>query len=142
MKDRLHRRDFLRGVAAGLLTSGVSGAVSTDGPEVLTGDHFDLAIDWLPVNFTGRQVRATGVNGSVPGPILRWREGETVTLAVHNRLPVPTSIHWHGVRSPAEMDGVPGLSFRGIEPGETFIYRIPVKQSGTNRYHSYSHFQE
>jgi CopA family copper-resistance protein len=141
MKDGLHRRDFLRGVAAGFLTNRVYGA-ATDGLEVLTGDHFDLAIDWLPVNFTGRRVRATAVNGSVPGPILKWRQGETVTLAVHNRLPVPTSIHWHGVRSPAEMDGVPGLSFRGIEPGETFVYRIPVKQSGTYWYHSHSHFQE
>jgi CopA family copper-resistance protein len=109
---------------------------------VLSGDHFELVIDSLPVNFTGRRVRATGVNGSAPGPMLRWREGDTVTIAVTNRLPVPTSIHWHGIRCPAEMDGVPGLSFAGIAPNETFVYRIPVLQQGTYWYHSHSRFQE
>jgi FtsP/CotA-like multicopper oxidase with cupredoxin domain len=65
-----------------------------------------------------------------------------VTLAVTNRLSEPSSIHWHGVRTPAPMDGVPGLSFRGIPPGETFVYRFPVRQSGTYWYHSHSGFQE
>jgi FtsP/CotA-like multicopper oxidase with cupredoxin domain len=96
----------------------------------------------LPVNFTGRRSVATAVNGFVPGPILRWREGDTITLAVTNRLKVPTSIHWHAIRLPADMDGVPGLSFPGIAPGETFLYRIPVVQSGTYWYHSHSRFQE
>jgi CopA family copper-resistance protein len=137
-----NRRDFMRGLAAGFITHRAHGAAAADGPAVLTGDRFDLVIDWLPVNFTGRRVRATAVNGSVPGPILKWREGDTITLAVHNRLPAPTSIHWHGIRSPAGMDGVPGLSFRGIEPGQTFLYHIPVKQSGTYWYHSHSGFQE
>jgi CopA family copper-resistance protein len=137
-----NRRDFMRGVAAGFITHRAHGAATADGPAVLTGDRFDLVIDWLPVNFTGRRVRATAVNGSIPGPILKWRQGDTVTLTVHNRLPAPTSIHWHGIRSPAEMDGVPGLSFRGIASGETFVYRIPVKQSGTYWYHSHSSFQE
>src|SRR5246127_4064501 len=137
-----NRRDFMRAIAAGFVTHVVHGAAAADGPAVLTGDHFDLVIDWLPVNITGRRGRATAVNGSVPGPILKWREGDTVTLAVHNRLPVPTSIHWHGIRSPAGMDGVPGLSFRGIAPGETFVYRIPVRQNGTYWYHSHSRFQE
>ncbi|HWY46915.1 MAG TPA: copper resistance system multicopper oxidase, partial [Bryobacteraceae bacterium] len=77
-----------------------------------------------------------------PGPILHWREGETVTLSVTNRLPQEASIHWHGIRSPAGMDGVPGLSFRGIAPGETFVYRFPVRQNGTYWYHSHSRFQE
>src|SRR6201987_2426830 len=140
--QRFNRRDLMRGVAAGFVTYRLHGAAWTDRQAVLTGDHFDLVIDWLPVNITGRRVRATAVNGSMPGPILKWREGDTVTLAVHNRLPVPTSIHWHGLRSPAEMDGVPGLSFRGIAPGEPFVYRIPVKQSGTYWYHSHSGFQE
>jgi CopA family copper-resistance protein len=85
---------------------------------------------------------ATGVNGSVPAPILRWREGDTVTLAVTNRLPEPSSIHWHGVRVPSPMDGVPGLSFSGIAPGETYRYRFPVRQSGTYWYHSHTMFQE
>ncbi len=82
----------------------------------LTGKDFELTIDSLPVNFTGRRSVATAVNGSVPGPILRWREGDTVTIAVTNRLPMPASIHWHGMRIPAEMDGVPGLSYAGIAP--------------------------
>ena len=111
-------------------------------PATVTGTHFDLTIDSLPVNFTGRHSYATAVNGSVPGPTLRWREGDTVTLAVTNRLKEQTSIHWHGVRVPADMDGVPGLSFQGIGPGETFVYRIPVVQSGTYWYHSHSRFQE
>src|SRR5262249_35104310 len=77
-----------------------------------------------------------------PAPILRWREGDTLTLAVTNRLSEPSSIHWHGIRTPAPMDGVPGLSFPGIPPGETFVYRFPVRQSGTYWYHSHSGFQE
>jgi CopA family copper-resistance protein len=78
----------------------------------------------------------------VPAPTLLWREGDTLTLAVTNRLDEPSSIHWHGVRVPSPMDGVPGLSFRGIAPGETFVYRFPVHQSGTYWYHSHTMFQE
>jgi CopA family copper-resistance protein len=109
---------------------------------VLAGTHFDLTIDSVPVNYTGRVSRATAVNGSTPGPILRWREGDTVTIALINRLKHATSIHWHGVRVPADMDGVPGLSFPGVPPGETFEYRFPVRQSGTYWYHSHSGFQD
>jgi CopA family copper-resistance protein len=108
----------------------------------VSGSHFELTLDTLPVNFTGRSAVATGINGSSPGPTLRWREGVTVTIAVTNRLKVPSSIHWHGMRIPTEMDGVPGLSFRGIAPGETFVYRFPVLQSGTYWYHSHSQMQE
>jgi CopA family copper-resistance protein len=140
------RRRFIEGIAAagavaafGLPTLGES--LGTQ-PAVLTGDRFDLVIDPLPVNFTGRRVMATAVNGSTPGPTLRWREGDTVTIAVTNRLPTPTSIHWHGMRIPAEMDGVPGLSYAGIAPGKTFVYRFPVLQNGTYWYHSHSGFQE
>ena len=85
---------------------------------------------------------ATTINGALPGPVLRWREGEDVTVRVTNRLDEPTSIHWHGIMLPANMDGVPGISFDGIAPGATFTYRIPVKQSGTYWYHSHSEFQE
>jgi CopA family copper-resistance protein len=145
----LTRRSFVQALAVG----GTAAAAELQGwtafaenppqtPATLTGPHFDLTIDSLPVNFTGRHSYATAVNGSVPGPTLRWREGDTVTLAVTNRLKKQTSIHWHGVRVPANMDGVPGLSYRGIEPGETFVYRIPVVQSGTYWYHSHSRFQE
>jgi CopA family copper-resistance protein len=111
-------------------------------PTELAGSHFELVIGETPVNFTGRNAMATAVNGLIPGPLLKWREGDTVTIAVTNRLKTPTSIHWHGIRLPAEMDGVPGVSFAGIEAGETYTYRFPVKQSGTYWYHSHSRFQE
>ena len=143
------RRRFVQGLtAAGSLAAiGASlrpgMALAAPGqPPSMSGSNFDLAIDRMPVNFTGRSAVATGVNGSVPGPILRWRQGDTVTLNVTNRLSVPTSIHWHGIRSPSNMDGVPGLSFRGIAPGQTFAYRIPLLQSGTYWYHSHSMYQE
>jgi CopA family copper-resistance protein len=108
----------------------------------LSGTEFDLRIGDTPVNFTGTPRSAITVNGSLPAPVLRWREGTTVTLRVTNTLPVATSIHWHGILLPFQMDGVPGISFRGIEPGQTFVYRFPVKQSGTYWYHSHSGFQE
>ncbi len=111
-------------------------------PSVLRGTDFQLEIGERLVNFTGLTRRATVVNGQLPAPLLHWREGDTVTLRVTNRLAVPTSIHWHGMVLPADMDGVPGLSFPGIAPGETYTYRFPVKQSGTYWYHSHSGFQE
>ena len=109
---------------------------------LLSGTEFQLEIAAAPINITGRQRTATAVNGSVPAPILRWREGDTVTLAVTNRLSEPSSIHWHGILVPNPMDGVPGLTFAGIPPGETFVYRFSVHQSGTYWYHSHSAFQE
>jgi CopA family copper-resistance protein len=145
----LSRRRFVQGLAAGgsiaALDWGVRplfGETEHHAPSMLTGNHFDLTIDYLPVNFTGRHRLATAVNGSMPGPTLRWREGDTVTLAVTNRLKEMASIHWHAIRLPSGMDGVPGLSFPGIAPKETFTYRIPVVQSGTYWYHSHSRFQE
>jgi len=145
----ISRRRFVQGLMTGAVIAGLdlwrwpALAMSTRTEQaVLSGNHFDLAIDEVAVNFTGRASVATAINGSVPGPVLRWREGDTVTLSVTNRLREPTSIHWHGVRSPANMDGVPELSFPGIAPGETFVYRIPVRQYGTYWYHSHSAFQE
>ena len=111
-------------------------------PGVLSGDRFDLVIDAAPVNITGRLRMATAVNGSLPGPILRLREGDDVAINVINRMREPTSIHWHGLRLPSGMDGVPGLSFRGVMPGETFTYRFPVVQAGSYWYHSHSGMQE
>jgi CopA family copper-resistance protein len=147
---KISRRRFVQGLAAGSAIAGLNlwrvpawaalkGRVQQ---RELKGNHFDLVIEEAAANFTGRPAIATAVNGSVPGPLLRWREGETVTISVTNRLSAQTSIHWHGVRSPADMDGVPGLSFPGIAPNETFIYRIPVSQHGTYWYHSHSRFQE
>jgi len=109
---------------------------------ILCGTEFNLEIDALAVNLTGHPAIATAVNGRMPAPLLRWREGDAVTLRVFNRLSVPTSIHWHGMIVPADMDGVPGLSFDGIGPGETYVYRFKVNQSGTYWYHSHSRFQE
>jgi len=147
--SRISRRRFVQGLMAGGVIAGLdlwrwpALAMSTRNEQaVLSGSHFDLMIEEVAVNITGRTAVATAINGSLPGPLLRWREGDTVTLAVTNRLREPTSIHWHGVRSPAEMDGVPELSFPGIDPGQTFVYRIPVRQYGTYWYHSHSSFQE
>jgi CopA family copper-resistance protein len=109
---------------------------------VLSGTDFDLRIAETPMNFTGSPRMAVTVNGTIPAPALRWREGDTVTLRVANALDEDTSIHWHGILLPANMDGVPGLSFDGIRPGETYVYRFRVRQSGTYWYHSHSGFQE
>ena len=109
---------------------------------MLSGDRIDLTIAPSPIDITGRPRVATAVNGSVPAPTLRLRQGDTVTINVTNRLDEPTSLHWHGFRLPNDMDGVPGLTFAGILPGETFTYRFPVVQSGTYFYHSHSGMQE
>jgi len=141
----LSRRAFVQGVAGSALLAGGtrwSSARAAISGAVLSGTDFELTIGALPVNYTGRPRIATAVNGQVPAPLLRWREGDTVTLRVTNRLPVPSSIHWHGILLPASMDGVPGLSFPGISPGETFVYRFPVLQSGTYWYHAHSGFQD
>ena len=143
---QLSRRRFVQGLAgsAVLLASGrgLSTGASERGRSVLTGPEFDLTIGEVPVNYTGRNRTATAVNGQVPAPLLRMRAGDEVTIRVTNRLRVRTSIHWHGMIVPADMDGVPGLSFAGIDPGSTFIYRFRVNQSGTYWYHSHSRFQE
>ncbi len=116
-------------------------AATGSAPE-LRGTDFDLAVAESPVNFTGNPRMATTINGSIPAPTLRWREGETVTIRVTNRLRQATSVHWHGMLLPFQMDGVPGISFKGIAPGETFVYRFKVLQSGTYWYHSHSGAQE
>lgn len=109
---------------------------------VLTGNDFRLQIGEMPVNFTGKRRIGTVVNGELPAPLLRWREGETVTLRVANRLRVSSSIHWHGMILPADMDGVPGVSFAGIPSGGEYVYRFKVNQHGTYWYHAHSRFQE
>ncbi len=145
------RRRFVQGLAGGGVLAACgwprAGFAAPRMP-VLTGTDFDLAIGELPVNFTGRIRPGIAVNGSIPGPMLRLREGTTVELRVRNALPAAgpharaTSIHWHGILLPANMDGVPGMSFDGIAPGETYRYRFTLRQSGTYWYHSHSGFQE
>ena len=147
------RRRFVQGLAsAGALAAlwpRTSWALKGPGePALLAGDRFDLAIGEVAANFTGARRQAIAVNGSIPAPTLRWREGSTVDLFVSNVLPPDsihghqTSIHWHGILLPANMDGVPGMSFDGIGRGETYHYRFDVVQSGTYWYHSHSAFQE
>ncbi|WP_322995013.1 copper resistance system multicopper oxidase [Castellaniella sp.] len=148
----LPRRRFVQGLAAGGVLLGLSPfaraagipstSTSTGTASVLSGTEFNLEIGESPVNFTGNPRMATTVNGSLPAPTLRWREGDTVTIRVKNRLKEATSIHWHGIILPFQMDGVPGISFTGIAPGETFTYRFKVEQSGTYWYHSHSGMQE
>ena len=152
--DPRSRRRFVQGLAWGGVAALLPGrAWSSPTPRVgdgnvLRGTAFDLAIGETPVDFTGRVRPAVTVNGSLPAPILRWKEGTTVNVHVRNALPVgsvhghQTSIHWHGILLPANMDGVPGISFDGIARGEAFHYRFDVNQAGTYWYHSHSAFQE
>ena len=93
------------------------------GPQTLSGTEFDLTLSDTPMNLSGRISSTTCVNGSIPAPTLRWREGTTVTLRVHNQLAHSSSIHWHGVLLPFDMDGVPGISFPGIPAGEAPLTR-------------------
>ena len=149
MAHQLSRRQFVQGVAVtGLAVS--SGAWANSGMQEtgralmphLTGKSFDLAIDRTMVNYTGKSKVATVINGSLPAPVLHFKEGDTVTINVTNHLKEWSSIHWHGLLLPFAMDGVPGISFKGIAPGETFTYQFPILQSGTYWYHSHSGFQE
>ncbi|OWJ97636.1 copper oxidase [Pseudomonas sp. A46] len=149
MHCKTSRRTFVKGLAAGGILGGLGlwrtpvWAVTSPGqPTVLSGSEFDLFIGETPVNFTGAARTAMTINGTLPGPILRWREGDTVTLRVRNRLSEDTSIHWHGIILPANMDGVPGLSFHGIAPDGMYEYRFKVNQNGTYWYHSHSGLQE
>ncbi|MCY7355495.1 MAG: copper resistance system multicopper oxidase [Lysobacter sp.] len=149
------RRRFVQGLAIGGAVAGLGlwprqswSQTSPGNTNVLTGTQFDLVIGETPMNFTGRTRPAVTVNGSLPAPILRWREGTTVNLRVSNALPANsihghmTSIHWHGILLPASMDGVPGMSFDGIHRGDAYQYRFDVRQGGTYWYHSHSAFQE
>ncbi len=147
----LSRRHFLRttlGVGTSLAIQGVlpgwaySARSGNMGISTLSGKYFDLTISKFPIHIHGRSTEAIGVNGTVPAPLLRFREGEDVTMRVKNNLKEDTSIHWHGLLVPFYMDGVPGVSFPGIRPGESFTYKFPVLQNGTYWYHSHSGLQE
>ena len=147
------RRRFVQGLASGGALFGLglwprAGLALQAQPEVLAGTDFTLSVGETLVNYTGKTRPAVTVNGRLPAPLLRWKEGSTVTLRVRNDLPrgsihgPDTSIHWHGILLPANMDGVPGMSFDGIRPGESYLYRFRVRQSGTYWYHSHSGYQE
>jgi CopA family copper-resistance protein len=147
------RRRFLRSLAvvgggatlANLLPGWARAAASGDqgrAPPALSGQDIQLTIGHTPVTVDGAAAHAVTINGTVPGPLIRLKEGQRVRLSVTNTLDEETSIHWHGLLAPFQMDGVPGVSFPGIRPGETFVYDFPVRQSGTYWYHSHSGLQE
>ncbi|MGA1741198.1 MAG: copper resistance system multicopper oxidase [Pseudohongiellaceae bacterium] len=147
-KQFISRRKFVTSALAAGAVFGTSPLVLTaqtqavSGPVTLSGNRFDLNIAYKPVNFSGQERVATVINGSLPAPVLRWREGEEVVLRVTNNLAEDSSVHWHGIILPSNMDGVPGLSFEGIKPGQSYEYRFTINQSGTYWYHSHSGFQE
>ena len=144
----LDRRTLIRSAAALPLArafpawaqSGTAGLRPT--PGVLSGDRIELAVSESHFATGGRSAHAVTINGTLPAPLIRLKEGQNVQLVVHNLLKEDTSIHWHGLIVPFHMDGVPGISFPGIRPGETFTYEFPIRQSGTYWYHSHSGMQE
>ncbi|WP_440998552.1 copper resistance system multicopper oxidase [Fodinibius sp. SL11] len=150
----MDRRTFLRYAGSLAAFAGASAVLpgyalagfGSEKWEVLTpkgpDNVIDLTIGKMPHKIDGKRGEAIGINGSVPGPLIRLQEGQDVMLRVTNELDDTTSIHWHGILLPFQMDGVPGVSFDGIAPGETFEYRYPVRQSGTYWYHSHSGLQE
>lgn len=146
------RRRFVQGLIGGgvigaatwqrQIVSAAEPLINSNRAQELSGREFNLVIEDLPVNFTGNLRVGRAINGSIPAPTLRWREGDEIVINVTNRSHETTSIHWHGILLPYQMDGVPGLSFNGIAPNETFQYRFKVQQSGTYWYHAHSGFQE
>jgi CopA family copper-resistance protein len=150
--EHFSRRLLLKRVAAlGMLAAverlvpayAVTNTIVNPGSQTpLSGDVIDLTVSGELFRLDGRTGMAMTINGTIPGPVIRLKEGQQATLRVTNRLEESTSIHWHGLLVPPEMDGVPGVSFGGIEPGATFTYRFPVKQSGTYWFHSHSGGQE
>lgn len=144
--ERLSRRRFVQGAVVAGLAAGPFAVRAAPGiattQAVLSGTDIQLEIAPAAVNFTGRQRVATVVNGQLPAPLLRWREGERVRIRVTNRLREMTSIHWHGLLVPVTMDGSPNFGFPGIAPGESFEYQFRLRQAGTYWYHSHSGFQD
>jgi FtsP/CotA-like multicopper oxidase with cupredoxin domain len=105
--------------------------------------EYNLTIARGTVNITGHPVDKITVNGTIPAPTLKFKEGEDAVINVTNNMDEPTSIHWHGLIIPGDMDGVPGFNgFEGIAPHTTFTYRFKVKQTGTYWYHAHTMGQE
>jgi len=116
-------------------------SIASLSPHVSAGTY-DLSVDRVAIDTGNFTTQGIGYNGASPGPVLRWKEGEDVTINVTNNLTVDTSIHWHGLIVPFQQDGVPSISYDGIRPGETFTYNFKIRQSGTYWFHSHSGFQE
>ena len=150
--EAVTRRTLLKTAASAAVAAAVNGLTPARGwaaprtgaaePTEGSGRVVGLTIRRQVISIVGRKASAMVINGTLPGPLLRFREGETVTIRVTNELDESASIHWHGLLVPYDMDGVPGVSFPGIEPGATFTYRYTVRQSGTYWYHSHSGNQE
>ena len=146
----INRRSFLAGGAAaagmaGLLPAWaqpISRGLAGKGPGTLTDNDLAITIATSAFEVNGQTGQAVTMNGTIPGPLLRLKEGQNARISVRNELDEDTSIHWHGVLTPFPMDGVPGVSFPGIKAGSTFVYEFPVRQSGTYWYHSHSGLQE
>ena len=149
---RLDRRTLLRGAVLGGGMAAMQGllpawaqttsaGLRSDLP-TLTGPDIALTVGHTPFRLGGRTGHAVTVNGVLPAPLLRLREGQNARLSVTNTLDEDTSVHWHGLLLPFQMDGVPGISFPGIKPRETFVYEFPIRQAGTYWYHSHSGLQE
>ncbi len=152
MNELLDRRQLLRGAGIGgsalALAAWLPAWAQTNAPglvrdlAMVSGEDVRLRIAHQMLDVDGRQGHAIGINGTVPGPLIRLREGQNVRLHVENTLDEDSSIHWHGLILPFHMDGVPGVSFPGIRPHTTFTYEFPILQAGTYWYHSHSGLQE
>lgn len=150
LRGGLTRRRFVTGMGAGGLMAALPHPARSATAALPAGlipaepsATWDLRVGRTHIEIDHKALNAPCVGGTVPGPVLRWRQGDTVVVNVTNTLRhEDTSIHWHGIRLPSDMDGVPGLSFTGIKPGETFTYRFRLHQSGTYWYHSHSGMQE
>ena len=160
-KNMFNRRRFLTGsstllgasmlstlptIANSALGKGQNVVVNSDKSDhivpILTGNEFDLYVSKKMITVNGKSSMATLINDSLPAPTLKMQEGDTVVIRVHNQMNESTSIHWHGLIVPYEMDGVPGISFDGIPANSTFTYKFKLIQSGTYWYHSHTGFQE
>ncbi len=120
----------------------VAAAAFASIPPAAQSGVYNLTVDRVKVDTGEFMKTAIGFNGAIPSPVLRFKEGEEVTINVTNNLDESTSVHWHGLILPFQQDGVPTISYDGIAPGETFTYKFPIKQSGTYWYHSHTGFQE
>lgn len=159
-KTGLSRRQFIGGAAGVAFVAGASMSLplpawarQSNSPayvdyngikDVEPKNLYNLNMDYAPYKVHGKLGRATAIDGTVPGPLIKFKEGERVKLNVTNSMmdTKNSSIHWHGIILPFPMDGVPGVNFAGIKPGETFEYEYDVMQAGTYWYHSHSAFQE
>lgn len=102
----------------------------------------NLTVEYKLVNFAGKVTKAITVNSQIPAPTLHFKQGDSVSINVHNHLDKETAIHWHGLLVPWQMDGVAGITQHGIPPGGVFHYKFTMEQTGTYWYHAHAGLQE